>query len=67
MDIFWNHTLWNQACTGKKNSHINPGVQFVVCDNDYVFSLLFHYFYMFLVKQFFFVMNPRMVLKLKCN
>ena len=61
MDIFWNHTLWNQACAA--------GVKFMVCDisiND-VNSLLFHYFYMFLLKQNFFVMNPRMVLTLTCN
>ena len=38
----------------------------VLIIND-VNSLLFHYFYMFVLKQNVFVMNPRMVLKLTCN
>ena len=68
MDIFWNHTLWNQACAAKKLDTLpSPGVKFIVCDNNYVNSLLFHYFYMFLLKQCHVnVMNPRMVLKLTC-
>ena len=68
MNIFWNHTLWNQACAAKKPDTLTkPGVKFIVCDKNYVNSLLFHYFYMFLLKQFVFVMNPRMVLKLTYN
>ena len=54
------------CCKKKLDTLTSPGVKFIVCDNNYVNSLLIPYFYMFLL-VILFVMNPRMVLKLTCN
>ena len=51
--IFFGTTPCGTKPAKKLDTLTKPGVKFIVCDNNYVNSRLFHYFYMFLLKQFF--------------